>query len=165
MNIKQILLSLSVAYFICLIESSENEEEDMIILNRTRRGYYSTQSNNRKRIKIRNENNCKKIDYNVNFGELGWEKFIIYPKVFNAYLCSGTCGLEFKRFQRRNTVATTNHAQIMSILEFKKPGINREMTKCVSTKLKPLTVIFIDEKGLINTKIYEDMIVDECGCR
>jgi hypothetical protein len=53
----------------------------------------------------------------------------------------------------------------MSILEFKNPKQNREMTKCVSTRLKPLTVIFIDEKGLIKTKVYEDMIVDECGCR
>ena len=111
--------------------------------------------------------NCKKLDYNVNFGELGWEKWIIYPKVFNAFFCSGSCVLPFQQFSKAmtNNVPSTNHAQIMSILEFKNPNLNRQMAKCVSTKLKPLTVVFLDESGIIKTKVYQDMVVDECGCR
>ena len=66
---------------------------------------------------------------------------------------------------RQSVVQVTNHAQIMSILEFRHPEINKQMTKCVSTKLKPLTVIFLDEYGQIKTKQYEDMVVEECGCR
>ena len=50
-------------------------------------------------------------------------------------------------------------------LEYKHPELNQQMTKCVSTKLKPLTVIFLDEYGQIKTKQYDDMIVEECGCR
>lgn len=152
-------------------------------LNRTKRHV------KRRRYKKRQHfsENCKKVDFNVNFSELGWEKFIIYPKVntflfkserikiikfnkqkkkvFNAYLCSGSCELPFKSFMTRNKVPSTNHAQIISILEFKNPQIKAETAKCVSTRLKPLTVIFIDENGRVKTKVYKDMIVDQCGCR
>jgi growth differentiation factor 6 len=64
---------------------------------------------------------------------------------------------------RRSQV--TNHAQILSILEYKHPGINEEMAKCVSTQLKPLTVVYLDEYGQMKTKDYQDMIVQDCGCR
>lgn len=138
-----------------------------LVLNRTKRlsGRRQRRIRMRKRQQKYRNPNCKKVDFNVNFSELGWEKFIIYPKVFNAYLCSGSCMLPFKRYMSNRGVPSTNHAQIMSILEFKNPTINKEMTKCVSTKLKPLTVIFVDENGQIKTKVYQDMIVDECGCR
>ena len=138
--------------------------------------------------------NCHRLDFNVNFVELGWDKWILFPKVFNAHICSGDCSLPLINHRRRKShfsysssstssstslsisetssssfsssvVQATNHAQIMSILEFKHPDINKHMTKCVSTKLKPLTVVFLDESGLIKTKQYQDMVVEECGCR
>lgn len=115
--------------------------------------------------------NCKKLDFNVDFVELGWDKWIIFPKMFNAHICSGDCSLNFsdkkKLFSssRAGYVQVTNHAQIMSILENKHPNLSKQMTKCVSTRLKPLTVVFLDDNGFIKTKQYEDMIVDECGCR
>jgi len=118
------------------------------------------------------------MDFNVNFVELGWDKWILYPKIFNAHICSGNCQLPLKMKRKSyvsysshetsytsSLVQVTNHAQIMSILEYKHPEINKHMTKCVSTKLKPLTVIFLDEYGQIKTKQYEDMVVEECGCR
>ena len=123
---------------------------------------------------------CHKIDFHVNFYELGWDKWIIYPKVFNAHLCVGGCGLpklipqmyrkrkdnsRIGRLPKSIVTQLTNHAQIMSILEYKYPNLNQQMTKCVSTRLKPLTVIFLNEMGRIQTKQYKDMIVDECGCR
>ncbi len=135
-------------------------------------------------------NYCRRVDMNVNFKELGWDKWIIFPKVFNAHLCTGDCSLPLR--MRKKILSTsytlnggslkpasklnkessaiistsaTNHAQIMSILEYKHPEMNKDMTKCVSTKLRPLTVVFLDENGQIKTKQYEDMIVEECGCR
>ena len=125
--------------------------------------------------------NCQKVDFNVNFVELGWDKWILFPKIFNAHICSGDCSLPLATRRRKShfsytaasssssftssIVQVTNHAQIMSILEFKHPEINKHMAKCVSTKLKPLTVIFLDDYGQIKTKQYQDMIVEECGCR
>lgn len=122
---------------------------------------------------------CRKHDFNVNFYDLGWGKWIIYPKVFNAHRCEGDCSLpsmgnyvgrqaQQQSSSRSSTsvVKMTNHAQIMSILELKHPELSsQQMSKCVSTRLKPLTVIFLDERGQIKTKQYRDMIVEECGCR
>ena len=114
-------------------------------------------------------NNCRLIDFFVNFEDLGWNKWIIYPKSFNAYICSGSCSLPLISRQGRfakSKVQITNHAQIMSILELKNhPRTLKQMTKCVSTKLRPLNVMFLDERGFLKTKRYDDMIVEECGCR
>jgi hypothetical protein len=128
-------------------------------------------TNNKRKKKVNRRINCKKLDFNVNFVELGWDKWIIFPKMFNAHVCSGDCSLPFSNNKNLfltslKSSSVTNHAQIMSILEFKHPNLNKQqMTKCVSTKLKPLTVVFLDDNGFIKTKQYEDMIVDECGCR
>lgn len=155
----------------------------------------SKRSVNEKRHRRRTRiGNCQKVDFNVNFVELGWDKWILFPKIFNAHICSGDCSLPLTSQRRKSyfsysssltsssssssssiseasstftssVVQVTNHAQIMSILEFKHPEINKHMTKCVSTKLKPLTVVFLDDYGQIKTKQYQDMIVEECGCR
>ncbi len=171
--------------------------------SREKRSATFANSKNKKNRKFANLNrigSCRKFDFNVNFVDLGWEKWIIFPKIFNAHFCGGSCSLPLTLRQKSlslssgpvsssslslssssssfsnsdtmasmsqpfNGVQVTNHAQIMSILEYKHPEMNQQMAKCVSTKLKPLTVIFLDEYGQIKTKQYEDMIVDECGCR
>lgn len=142
----------------------------------------STYSYKGKKVNFVQAFKCKKQDFNVNFYELGWDKWIIYPKVFNAHLCTGNCRLPpfsssgtyanrstssfiGSSFVASSAVKITNHAQIMSILEYKHPELNKQMTKCVSTKLKPLTVIYLGSRGQIKTKQYKDMIVEECGCR
>jgi len=92
---RKIFLYLAAMCFICIlvdmIEASPplliGEEEDMGLLNRTRRSY-SQPGRRLNPRKIRQQNNCKKVDFNVNFGELGWEKFIIYPKVMQSFLIS-----------------------------------------------------------------------------
>lgn len=124
-----------------------------------------------KRKKNKLLTNCKKLDFYVDFIELGWDKWIIFPKMFNAHTCSGDCSLTFtsqkqlSQSSSANLAHVTNHAQIMSILQMKHPLLSKQTTKCVSTKLKPLTVVFLDDNGFIKTKTYKDMIVDECGCR
>lgn len=123
---------------------------------------------------------CHKKDFYVNFYELGWDRWVLYPKVFNAHICVGGCGLpkmiNFMNSKRKDKKRSryspkslitklTNHAQVMSILEYRHPKLNQQMTKCVPTKLKPLTVIYLNDYGRIMTKQYKDMVVEECGCR
>lgn len=166
MDIKLSLLVVLV-FVISLIYTSENSTSSFS---------RSERSANRAKKLFPNNNrisSCRKYDFHVKFFELGWDKWIIYPKVFNAHICSGNCALPLRMNRKRkhnslsspSLVQITNHAQIMSILEFKHPEINKQMTKCVPTKLKPLTVIYLNENGQIKTKQYEDMIVQECGCR
>lgn len=121
-------------------------------------------------IKSNSSPHCSKQNFVVDFGELGWRRWIIWPTSFNAFYCSGKCNLEFRsgtlrRDQARKSFQPINHAQIMQILEFKNPKLNRHLTKCSSVKLKPLTILFLDEYNRMRIKSYPDMIVEECGCR
>ena len=130
---------------------------------------------------------CHKHDFIVNFSDLGWEKWILWPSSFNAYFCRGDClapqnlfeayrrggkhrkgsggGGGHRKRSRSQMSLTTNHAQIMSILEYRNPFAHRQMTKCVSTNFKPLTIVYLDEYNQMATKKYEDMIVDKCVCQ
>lgn len=154
---------------------SESDRE--VVRTRVRRQAWNEETRNV--VRRRKTECCHRIDFHVNFLELGWDKWIIYPQTFNAHLCTGNCTLPLRKRKRTYTsskvgagistvsvTSTTNHAQIMSILEYKHPEMmSQQMTKCVSTKLSPLKVIFYNEYGQIKTKLYEDMIVEECGCR
>jgi hypothetical protein len=116
---------------------------------------------------------CKRLDFIVNFKDIGWEKWIVYPRTFNAYTCSGSCSAPLTNndqniFKTSNSPQTdmqvTNHAQLMSIIEYKENRMDK-MTSCVPTKFKPLKVIYINAEGEIDIQEYENMIVKQCGCR
>ena len=116
---------------------------------------------------------CKRLDFIVNFNDIGWEKWILYPRSYNAFYCSGSCAAPLET-NDDNTIMTTdtplvdsqvtNHAQLMSIIEYKE-NRRTKMTSCVPTKLNPLRVIYINQEGEIDIKDYENMIVKQCGCR
>lgn len=121
---------------------------------------------------------CKRLDFIVNFTDIGWEKWILYPKSFNAYYCNGKCDapLAVNINEADNNVLletsttaiseaqVTNHAQIMSIIEYNSQN-NKKLTNCVPTKLNPLKIVYVNEDGEIEIKEYENMIVMQCGCR
>lgn len=120
-----------------------------------------------------NMGGCKRLDFVVNFKDIGWEKWIIYPRTYNAFYCSGSCASPLETNEDNTLVTTdspiidaqvTNHAQLMSIIEHKE---NRriKMTNCVPTKFNSLRVIYINQEGEIDIKDYENMIVKQCGCR
>ena len=135
-----------------------------------------------KRRRHKTPQGCYKHDFIVNFSDLGWQKWILWPTSFNAYFCRGDClapvnlfdayrrggkhrkGKARKHSKNRMSL-TTNHAQIMSILEYRNPFAHRQLTKCVSTNFKPLTIVYLDEYNQMATKKYEDMIVDKCVCQ
>ena len=116
---------------------------------------------------------CKRLDFIVNFKDIGWEKWILYPRAYNAFYCSGSCAAPLES-NDDNTIMTTetpmidaqvtNHAQLMSIIEYNE-NRRTKMTSCVPTKFKPLRVIYINQEGEIDSKDYENMIVKQCGCR
>jgi hypothetical protein len=114
--------------------------------------------------------NCKRLDFIVNFTEIGWGDWIIEPKTFNAYYCSGQCPVplmlhDLNNDDFDNSPQVTQHAQIMSVLEFLDPIVNIRMTSCVPTKLESLEALTLNDHGEIELRLYENMIVKQCGCR
>uniref|UniRef100_H3AIJ3 Southpaw n=2 Tax=Latimeria chalumnae TaxID=7897 RepID=H3AIJ3_LATCH len=100
---------------------------------------------------------CKKMDMHVDFEQIGWGGWIVYPKRYNAYRCEGQCPSPVDESFR-----PTNHAYMQSLLKMYQP--NRvPCPSCVPTKLSPLSMLYY-ESGEVVLRHHEDMIVEECGC-
>ncbi|KAM9837809.1 nodal-related 2 [Aulostomus maculatus] len=101
---------------------------------------------------------CRKVDLHVDFNQIGWGSWIIFPKRYNAYRCEGSCpgplGADLN---------PTNHAYMQSLLKHYHP--DRVASPCCApTKMSPLSMLYY-ENGEMLLRHHEDMIVEECGCQ
>ncbi|XP_039598104.1 nodal-related 2 [Polypterus senegalus] len=100
---------------------------------------------------------CHKVDLHVDFNQIGWGSWIVFPKKYNAYRCEGECpspvGEDFN---------PTNHAYMQSLLKHYHPD-KVPSPCCVPTKMSPLSMLYY-ENGEVMLRHHEDMIVEECGC-
>ncbi|XP_018422155.1 PREDICTED: nodal homolog 2-A-like [Nanorana parkeri] len=99
---------------------------------------------------------CRKVDMMVDFKELGWDSWVIYPKKYNAYRCEGSCQIPLK-----DTAKTTNYDYIKSFINLKE-WERSECSSCVPVKMRPLSMLFHEEPDLV-LRHHEDMIIEECG--
>ncbi|XP_061080839.1 nodal-related 2 [Conger conger] len=100
---------------------------------------------------------CRKVDLHIDFNQIGWGSWIVFPKRYNAFRCEGTCpnpvGEDLK---------PTNHAYMQSLLKYYHPE-RVPSACCAPTKMSPLSMLYY-ENGEVLLRHHEDMIVDECGC-
>ncbi|XP_030631676.1 nodal-related 2 [Chanos chanos] len=100
---------------------------------------------------------CRRVDMHVDFNQIGWGSWIVFPKRYNAYRCEGSCpsplGEEFK---------PTNHAYMQSLLKHYH-SVRVPSPCCAPTKMSPLSMLYY-ENGEMILRHHEDMVVDECGC-
>ncbi|KAG7247026.1 hypothetical protein CRUP_010559, partial [Coryphaenoides rupestris] len=74
---------------------------------------------------------CRRVDLLVDFGQIGWGSWIIFPKRYNAYRCEGTCPSPLGE-----NLNPTNHAYMQSLLKHFHP--DRVASPCCSpTKMSP----------------------------
>uniref|UniRef100_A0A673J1H9 Bone morphogenetic protein 10, like n=1 Tax=Sinocyclocheilus rhinocerous TaxID=307959 RepID=A0A673J1H9_9TELE len=87
---------------------------------------------------------CRKAEMYVDFKDIGWDSFVLAPSGYHAFTCRGA-------FQ--------------TLLNLKSPQ-RAAQACCVPTELKPISLLFENEHGVVvlNNK-YEGMVVKECGCR
>ncbi|KAM9394547.1 bone morphogenetic protein 3 [Pholidichthys leucotaenia] len=104
--------------------------------------------------------NCARRYLKVDFTDIGWSEWIISPKSFEAYYCSGSC-----QFPMPKALKPSNHATIQSIVRAVGvvPGIPEPC--CVPEKMSSLSILFFDEDKNVVLKVYPNMTVDSCACR
>ncbi|XP_077470349.1 growth/differentiation factor 10 [Stigmatopora argus] len=103
---------------------------------------------------------CSRKNLRVDFADIGWSDWVIAPKAFNAYYCSGTCGFPMSKVAR-----PSNHATIQSIV--RAVGIISGVPEpcCVPERMSPLAVLYREESKDLVIKIYPNMSVQSCSCR
>ncbi|NWT89574.1 BMP3 protein, partial [Lanius ludovicianus] len=103
---------------------------------------------------------CARRYLRVDFADIGWSEWIISPKSFDAYYCSGEC-----RFPIPKAMKPSNHATIQSIVRAVGvvPGIPEPC--CVPDKMSSLSILFFDENKNVVLKVYPNMTVESCACR
>ncbi|XP_053559204.1 bone morphogenetic protein 3 [Bombina bombina] len=104
--------------------------------------------------------NCARRYLKVDFADIGWSEWIISPKSFDAYYCSGAC-----QFPMPKSLKPSNHATIQSIVRAVGvvPGIPEPC--CVPEKMSSLSILFFDENKNVVLKVYPNMTVNSCACR
>ncbi|KAK4336819.1 hypothetical protein RND71_043940 [Anisodus tanguticus] len=148
----------------CKFQDLEYDIEHLDLMNKTKRHILSNGKPAAKNVfesfGSKNDENkdCSRYSMYVDFKEIGWEDWILAPRGYDAFFCYGDCSLSFVR----NT-NTTNHATIQSLSNGIQPD-NIPPPCCVPTGFTSITMIYKDRNTSV-LKIYEDMIVTNCGCR
>ncbi|GAB1597741.1 nodal homolog [Argonauta hians] len=135
------------------------------------RRHSSESKSKRRRLKLKNKRKkkrkqvgtnkdlpCGLYDYYIDFNVIGWGEWIVFPKRFNAHLCSGKCTGPIK-----TDLNPTNHAMLRSLMKLKQPDVT-PLPCCVPTKLKPMSLLYL-EPGEIVLRQHTDLVAEECGCR
>ncbi len=96
----------------------------------------------------------------VNFDAVGWSKWVIAPTAYNAGYCYGHCP-----FPLSAHFNTTNHAIILHLmysLRVSPPHIPPPC--CTPLTFSPQSILYFDGNEVV-LQVYENMIVETCGCR
>ncbi|KAH9280384.1 Bone morphogenetic protein 2 [Echinococcus granulosus] len=103
---------------------------------------------------------CQRRDLVVNFNAVGWSRWVIAPPAYNAGYCYGYCP-----FPLSAHFNTTNHAIIIHLMY--NLGVAPPQVKppcCTPVTFSPQSILFFDSDEVV-LQVYEDMIVETCGCR
>ncbi|XP_041443999.1 nodal homolog isoform X2 [Xenopus laevis] len=100
---------------------------------------------------------CRRVDMIVDFKDIGWSNWIVYPKKYNAYRCEGACPIPLNE-----TFKPTNHAYMKSVVKLYQPE-RVECPMCVPVKMSPLSMLYYEGDEVV-LRHHEEMIVEECGC-
>uniref|UniRef100_A0A6G1SIA1 Bone morphogenetic protein 4 n=1 Tax=Aceria tosichella TaxID=561515 RepID=A0A6G1SIA1_9ACAR len=105
---------------------------------------------------VKQSDKCSKRSLNINFDEVGWSSWIIAPHSYNANYCSGDCNWPLS-----DTQNSTNHAIIQSI--YRSVGRLVPKSCCAPVKLGRMAILY-QLDGIVQMRLYDDMIVEACGC-
>ncbi|XP_041928752.1 protein DVR-1 [Alosa alosa] len=104
-------------------------------------------------------NVCKPRRLYIDFKDVGWQDWIIAPQGYMANYCHGECP-----FPLSESLNGTNHAILQTLVHSFDPK-GTPQPCCVPIKLSPISMLYYDNNDNVVLRHYEDMVVDECGCR
>ncbi|NXA14084.1 DERR protein, partial [Sapayoa aenigma] len=102
---------------------------------------------------------CKPRRLYISFSDVGWENWIIAPQGYLANYCRGECP-----FPLTAELNSTNHAILQTMVHSLDPQ-GTPQPCCVPVRLSPISILYYDNSDNVVLRHYEDMVVDECGCR
>lgn len=97
-----------------------------------------------------NESRCCRYPLTVDFEEFGWD-FIIAPKKYEAYYCSGDCPYM--------TMTSNAHVHIVQIASNDSIG-----PCCTPRKMSSISMLYFDEHANVIYGKLPGMVVERCGC-
>ncbi|KFP19268.1 Derriere protein, partial [Egretta garzetta] len=104
-------------------------------------------------------NLCKPRRLYISFSDVGWENWIIAPQGYMANYCLGECP-----FPLTAELNSTNHAILQTMVHSLDPD-GTPQPCCVPVRLSPISILYYDNNDNVVLRHYEDMVVDEGGCR
>ncbi|KAG8454933.1 hypothetical protein GDO86_001233 [Hymenochirus boettgeri] len=104
-------------------------------------------------------NICKKRRLYVEFKDVGWQNWVIAPRGYMANYCYGECP-----YPLTEILNGSNHAILQTLVHSIEPE-DIPLPCCVPTKMSPVSMLFYDNNDNVVLRHYENMAVDECGCR
>ncbi|KAM4807857.1 protein DVR-1-like [Rhinophrynus dorsalis] len=104
-------------------------------------------------------NICKKRRLYVEFKDVGWQNWVIAPRGYMANYCHGECP-----YPLTEILNGSNHAILQTLVHSIEPD-EIPLPCCVPTKMSPISMLFYDNNDNVVLRHYENMAVDECGCR
>lgn len=113
----------------------------------------------RKNRRKDSQRNCKRHPLYVDFGDVGWNDWIVAPPGYDAFYCHGDCP-----FVLPAHLNSTNHAIVQNLIHDVHPDMV-PLACCVPTTLSSISMLYLDEENKVVLKNYQDMAVLGCGCR
>ncbi|XP_061649088.1 protein DVR-1 [Phyllopteryx taeniolatus] len=104
-------------------------------------------------------NVCKARRLYVDFKDVGWQDWIIAPQGYVANYCHGECP-----FPLSDRLNSTNHAILQTLVHSLDPD-GTPQPCCVPVRFSPISMLYYDNNDNVVLRHYQDMVVDECGCR
>lgn len=104
-------------------------------------------------------NVCKARRLYIDFKDVGWQDWIIAPQGYLANYCYGECP-----FPLSESLNGTNHAILQTLVHSLDPH-GTPQPCCVPIRLSPISMLYYDNNDNVVLRHYQDMVVDECGCR
>ncbi|XP_076034840.1 uncharacterized protein LOC143021315 isoform X2 [Oratosquilla oratoria] len=98
----------------------------------------------------------------INFKDLGWDRYVVYPKSYSASYCSGDC---LGGLPKSNNYSSL----IRTILRAENSPFNASMRAaltpcCAPTRFEPLQVLLMSSDNSVQDTILPNMVVKDCQC-